>query len=207
MEFAAAALSSFAAPTAISGVTLAGETAAATGSMLAAGTPFAMAAPAAGAGGLLGLLGQTSSWAGLLSGGATVASMLQARRAGEQDARKLVLQADDAELEARVEQVQGLERRNSLKAKFVEAVGERDVAYAASGVDATFGTPAIARREAVVDTERALALDQDTENLRRNRLLERATNYRLAAAQAREGGIFKSIGLGFEGAGKLLRRG
>lgn len=208
MEFAASALASFAAaaPVAATGTYMMGSTVVpmigATGAAAGAGAMLG-----AGAAGLGGLLGSTSTWAGLLSGGATVASVLQARRAGEQEAHKLNLAAGDADLEAKIEQIRGLERRNSLKAKFVEAVGERDVAYAASGVDLTFGTPAIARQEAVRDTERALAIDQDTENLRRSRLLERAGNYRLAAAQAREGGIFKAIGLGAAGLGGMLRRG
>lgn len=216
MEFAAAALSTIgaAAPTAISGTTLAGATVASTGAIVAAGTPFATligGAGVTGAGvasaGLLGALGSTSGWASILQGGATVGSVLAASRAGKEDARKLEFQALDAETEISVEEIKGLERRNSIKAALVEAIGERDVAAAASGVDLTFGTPVTARRQASEDAERAIGNDQATEDFRKSRLRERAANYRLAAAQRREGGLLKAVGLGLEGAAKFLRRG
>lgn len=203
MEFAATALTSIA--SAIGSGAGAGVTEA-VGATVSAGTAAAGTA-ASGAGGLLGALGQTSTWGSILQGGATAASVLAATRAGEDKAFGLEQAALDAELETKIEGVQGLARRSSIRKALVAAIGERDVATAASGVDLSFGTPKVARREAVVDSERALAIDASTEELRKSRLISRATLYRYLADEAREGGLYKAIGLGLSGLGGLLRRG
>lgn len=187
-EFAAAALASVASVGAEIGGTIAGAASSVGSSLTAA-------------------LGTTSTWASILSGGATVASVLAMQQSGETKAFSLNAQADDADLQARVEAVQGLDRRNSLKAALVQAVGERDVATAASGVDLSFGTPTIARGEAIKDGERAIDVDQSTEDFRRQRLLERAGNFRMMAGQARNGALGSAAALALEGGAKLLKRG
>lgn len=211
MEFAAAALGSIA-----TGTSAALTNAAAFGAaeLIGGGTAAGFSAASAGMGAaaasgatLLGALGQTSTWATILQGGATVGSVLAAQRAGQADAWKLDMAARDAEIEIGVEEVKGLERRNSIKAALVEAIGERDVAAAASGLDLTFGTPALARREAQRDAERALGNDLATEEFRKARLRERAANYRIAAGQARSGALAKAAGLALTGAASMLRRG
>lgn len=215
MEFAAAALTTvaegagLASPTALAGTTAAGAAIpVTTGSTLFAGTPFALPLGAAGGAGAIGAsLGKTSTWAGLLSGGATVASMMNTMRAGELDARRVEALASDAETEVKIEEVKGLERRNTLKAALVNAIGERDVATAASGVDLSFGTPAQARKQAQTDTEVALSNDQATEDLRKSRLRERAANYRIAAAYSRSGALGRAAGIGLSGAADIIRRG
>lgn len=179
MEFAAAALSSIAG---------------AAGTVASAGS------------GLLSAVGGASTVFSIMSGGATVASVLQSQRAGEQQARSLNLQAQDAESNVAIEQVQGLERRNSIKQSLVRALGERDVAAAASGVDLSFGTPAIARQEAQAEGERALRLDQSTEDLRVARLRERAASYRQLALEARAGGLGKAAIAALEGGARLANR-
>lgn len=198
MEFAAAALSTLATAGAEIGSTIA----AGASSISAAGSSIASAGST-----LLSATGGASTWATILSGGATVASVLAMQNAGESKEFALNAQADDAELQAKVEQVQGLDRRQSLKAALVQAVGERDVADASSGVDISFGTPAQARREAIKDGERAIDLDQSTEDFRRQRLLERAGNYRIMASQARNGALGNAAALAIEGGAKILKRG
>lgn len=156
---------------------------------------------------LLPAIGGVSSLAfSVLSGGATVASMLQHQRAGEQQARSLELQALDAEGNVGIEEVRGLERRNSIKQSLVAALGERDVAAAASGVDLSFGTPVIARREAIEEGERALTLDRQTENLRVARLRERAASYRQLASEARAGGLARASIAALEGGARIAGR-
>lgn len=191
MEFAAAALSTLA----TAGAEIGGTIAAGASSITAAGSS------------LLSAAGGASTWATILSGGATVASVLAMQQSGEAKEFSLNAQADDAELQSRVEAVQGLDRRNSLKAALVQAVGERDVAAAASGVDISFGTPSVARGEAIKDGERALDVDQSTEDFRRQRLLERAGNFRLMAGQARSGALGSAAAIALEGGAKLLKRG
>jgi hypothetical protein len=187
MEFAAAALTA---------VTSAGSAAAA-GGTAAAASSFSLAS----------LIPSVSTAASILSGGATVLSVLNANREGEAKAKALNLQADDAIIQTQIETLQGIDRRSSLKAAYAKAMGDRDVATAASGVDLSFGTAAIARKEATADTERALSIDEETTNSRVARLKERAANYRIQAEQARAGGLAKAAGLALEGGAKLLNRG
>lgn len=216
MEIAAAALTAISgtvatvgsgiasAGSAIGGALGIGGTTAAASSL---GGTAAAAAAASGGGSLFSALGGLSTVAGILSGGATIASVLAAQRAGNAEGNKLEYQAQDAETEVRVEEIKGLERRNSIKASLIQAIGERDVAAAASGVDLTFGTPVNARREAKEDAERAIGGDQATEDFRKARLRERAANYRIAASEARSGGLLKAATLAASGAADILRRG
>lgn len=184
MEFAAAALTSI-------------------GSSLSAG----VGAIGSAFSGATGAIGGMSTVASILSGGATVLGVLNMQRAAEQKETALKLQADDADTTAEIEAIQGTDRRNSLKAALTQAIGERDVAAAASGVDLSFGTPAVARRQAQVAGERALAIDQNTEDLRVSRLQERAANLRASAAGARAGGLGSAAALALQGGAALLRRG
>lgn len=184
MEFAAAALTTIAATAAEVGTTA-----------VAAASAASSFLPAA------------STVGSILSGSATVLSVLGNMRAGEAKARSLELAADDAEMDAKVAEVQTIERRAGLKRALVQAIGERDVAAAASGVDLSFGTPAVARGEAVEDSERALALEDSTLAFNRARLFERAASYRRMASESRAGGLGRAAVAGLEGGAKLLRRG
>jgi hypothetical protein len=190
MEFAAAALAS---------VAEAG---------MAAGTAAATAATGpAGVAGLASFLPSVGTAASVLSGGATVLSVLNANRAGEAKAMALDAQADDAVTQSRLEAVQGLDRRTSLKAAMAAHLGNRDVATAASGTDLSFGTPVIARAQEVKEGERALSIDQDTEDSRVARLRERSANYRIQARQASAGGLGTAAALALQGAASFLKRG
>lgn len=189
MEFAAAALTSIASTT--------GSAASAIGGAVSSGA----------AGLFSGATGFASTAASILSGGATVLSVLNAQRSGEAKADNLLMQAADSDTNARIEQLQGLDRSNSLKAKLVQQLGERDVATAASGVDLSFGTPVVARAQDVRAGERALAIDADTTETRIARLRERAANYRIGASQARSGGLGQAAALALEGGVRLMRRG
>lgn len=190
MEFAAAALTSI-------------------GSTITEGVG-AVSAAATGPAGVFGLgqlLPSASTAASILSGGATVLSVVNAGRAGDAKAMALNAQADDAITDSRIADLQGLDRQNSLKAAMVDRLGTRDVATAASGVDLSFGTAAIARRQDVTASERALSIDQNTTNTQVARLQERAANYRVQAKQASAGGLATAASLGLEGAAKILKRG
>lgn len=194
MEFAAAALTS------IGSTISAGASAVVPGAI---GATSIGGAPLVAGSGLFG----ASSVFSVLSGGATVLSMLNANRAGEAKAAALNAQADDADTQTQIEQIQGTARQTSLKKALVAQLGERDVATAASGVDISFGTPAIARRQDITDSERALSIDQDTTDSRAARLRERAANYRIQAQQASAGGLGTAAALALEGGAKLFKRG
>lgn len=192
MEFAAAAISTIASSLGTAGAA-SGATAAASG---------ATAAASAGS-----TLFSASSAFSILSGASTVLSVLNANRAGEAKAAALNAQADDADTQTQIEQTQATARQTSLKKALVQQLGERDVATAASGIDLSFGTPSIARRQDITDTERALSIDQDTTDSRVARLRERAANYRIQAQQASAGGLGNAAALALEGGAKLLKRG
>lgn len=191
-EFAAAALATVAESAGLAGAT-AGE--------------FGVAISSSALGdAVAGIAGSTSTVASILGGTATVASVLAAQRAGEEKAKSLELAAGDAESDSALEVNRGTERRTGLRKQLLVALGERDVATAASGVDLSFGTPAVARQEATKESERALSVDQQTEELRRARLAERAGSYRRMAEEARTGGLAKAAGLALAGGANLNRR-
>ena len=209
-EFAAAALAS-AAATAGTAATAAGSLASVSAGVGAASSAVLAGAGAAGGIGSLlsglGSLGGLSTVGSILSGVATVGSVLNTQRAGDQAAKSYELNAQDAETSALIETNQGTERRTSLKAALIQAVGERDVATAASGTDLSFGTAALARREAIADSERALTVDQNTTDVRVARLRERAASLRQMGSQARGGALAKAAGIGITGLASQLERG
>jgi hypothetical protein len=156
--------------------------AAATGA--AAGGAAATGAAAAGTG---------FSLSGILQGIATVGGLVASIGAGEEDAQAKELAAQDAEREQSLEMLQGIERRRSIRAQMRDAVGAQDTAYAASGVDLSFGTAAQARTDAYREASLALTSDASTETTRVSRLSERAANYRASAKRARSLGLFRGI--------------
>lgn len=198
MEFAAAAVS------AVAGAI--GSATSAVGSAASAvGTALGIGGTAAGAGS--SLFGAGSLLSGILSGTATIAGMMGAQAAGDEQSRTLMGQANDARMEQSLESIRGTGRRDTLRRSLLETLGERDVAAAASGIDLSFGTPAIARDEAERDAESALALDRSTEDFRVARLQEREGEFRRSAASARKAGRIKAFGLGLQGAASIANRG
>jgi hypothetical protein len=94
-----------------------------------------------------------------------------------------------------------------LRNKLADTLGEYDVAYAASGVDLSFGSPMQAKRSAKVDAERAMTFDHETQNSRVARLREKAANLRKTARAKSSGGVLKALGIGAGGLGDILERG
>lgn len=144
---------------------------------------------------------------GLLQGGLGVLGAIGAAREGEARAAALNAQAQDAEFDAKQEQIEGLSRADRIRRQLLAEKGERDVAYAASGLDLSFGTPAIARRQADEDTSRVLEIERGTTTARRGRYLERAANFRRQAAEARSAGQLRAFGALGESVVRIARRG
>jgi len=193
MQFAIAALSS--AATALGGLAS------------SAGAAAGAAAPAA-AGGFGSLLSSGASIFGtILSGGLGLVSAMSAARAGKQEELDAIGKAKDAEMEASQERLDGDRRAADLRRGLLKELGERDVAYAASGVDLSFGTPVIARAQADEDAARALAADRDVTDYRGRRLAARADLYRAQGAEARAAGKVKAAGLVAQTLIPALKRG
>lgn len=157
--------------------------------------------------GAVGLSGGSSALFSALGGVGTLVSAMGAIREGDARATALEQQAADARVDAQQASLEGLQQRSSLKRQLVQALGERDVAYAASGVDLSFGTPAAAREQQEVDAERALSLSDANADLKRNRLLERASSYMSQAGEARRAGSIKAAGSVLSGAYAIGRKG
>lgn len=179
-----------------------------------AGAAAGGAGAAAKTGGLLATLGKASTWGSILSGGATVLSLMSQRQANtsmmvgaEIDALNLEGQADDTRLEIGQERVAGENRRNSIRRALLETIGDRDAAYAASGVDLSFGTPAVAREQAAASAERALGQDRDTQEINVSRLEQRAANLRTRAAFTRRSAQRTAGTNNLAMAAQILRRG
>lgn len=147
------------------------------------------------------------SLASILSGTATVLGVVSAIGAGNAEADALKAQAADADREQNLETLQGIQRRASIKRAMADAVGAQDVAYAASGVDLSFGTAAAARQDTYREADLALTMDNGTEQTRVARLAERAANYRSAAKRARAAGFVNGLIGGAKGAASILERG
>jgi hypothetical protein len=132
----------------------------------------------------------------ILQGTASVLGLVASIGAGAAEADMLEAQAIDAEREKPLETLQGISRRQSIRRQMADAIGAQDVAYAASGVDLSFGTARAARRDAFREADTALAVDMGNEETRISRLSERAASYRRAAKTARRMGFINGL-LGF----------
>ncbi|WP_281932203.1 hypothetical protein [Roseibium album] len=173
----------------------------------AGGAAAGTAGAAAGAAGAAGAaLSGGSIFTTLLQGGATLLGMMSTIEAGDQEADMLEAKAIDAQAEKPLETLQSISRRTSIKQELAEAVGEQEVAFAASGVDLSFGTPAVAKKDAFREADRALTNENATEETTLNRLDERSSQYRLSANRARSSARRQALlqGLSF-GLGALGR--
>jgi len=146
------------------------------------------------------------SLSSLLQGTATVLGMVQSINAGKADAEAANAAADDAAREVPLETLQGITRRTALKKEMMNSIGQQDVAYAASGVDLSFGTPLQARTEAFREADLGLTSDVGTEQARVGRLQEREAEYRKRAKRARQSGLFNAAIIGVKGASSTADR-
>lgn len=135
----------------------------------------------------------------LLSGAMTVMGVTTSVLGGLAEADKAEAAAIDAESEQALESLQGISRRSSIKAAMMDALGAQDVAYAASGVDLSFGTAGQARKDAFREADLALTTATGTEQTRISRLAERAKNYRSAAKMAAGLGVLNGLSKGIGG--------
>lgn len=142
----------------------------------------------------------------LLQGTATVLGVVQSINAGKADAEAAELAAQDAEREKPLETLQGIARKTSIKQAMMDQIGQQDVAYAASGVDLSFGTPGQARKEAFRQSDLSTETDIGTEQTRIARLDERAANYRKRAARAKKAGFMDGFSIGLKGAASIADR-
>ncbi len=143
----------------------------------------------------------------LLQGTASVLGIVSSIGAGNADAAQAEMAAKDAESEQSLENLQGIQRRSSIKRQLADAIGAQDVAYAGSGVDLSFGTASNARTDAYREADTALTADGGTQETRQSRLTERAANYRLMAKQSKRMGLINAFAGGLSGFKSIFDRG
>jgi hypothetical protein len=180
------------------------------GSLFGGGTAAAGAGAVGGAGAAVGAAGAAAggiSAASILQGATGILSMVASIGAGQAEAEQYELAADDAAREVPLETLQGINRRTSIKQAMMEQLGEQDVAYAASGTDLSFGTPAQARKEAFREADLALTTDVGTEQTRVARLREREVNYRKRASKAKSAGFLTGVTTGLSTMSSISNRG
>ena len=88
----------------------------------------------------------------------------------------------------------------------IEAIGDMDVAHAASGVDLSFGTAAQARTDAMRELDTALTSDSGTTMTRLSRLQERASSYRRAGKRAMTAGLIGGLSSGISSFNRIRGR-
>ena len=164
-----------------------------------AAAPLGAAAPPVGT----AVAGGGLSLAQILSGTATLLSVVGGISAANAEASALEEQAKDAMEEQAIENVQGVARRASLRRELMDAVGAQDVAYAASGTDLSFGTAAQARSEAWREGDMALDQSEMTTLSRTARLEQRADAYRRRAKQTRGFGLLSAATQGLTAFARL----
>lgn len=171
--------------------------------------PFALsvAKGASIAGGVAGSAVGGSTAFSVLQGGATILSAANAIRSGNEDARSLELRAADAQHEKALENLQGISRRTSIKRELAATAGDIVVANAASGLDNSFGTARLQRKQAFDDADRALASDALTQNSRISRLEQRRLELLRSASRTRRGGRAKALFKGLSFGASVLQRG
>ncbi len=170
----------------------------------AAGTATAAVGTTAAAGsGLFSM----STFGSILSGGATVLSASSAMSAGQEQAIAYQAEAAQAQADAAQESIDGRQRRDGLRRDLIARLGEQDVAYSASGLDLSFGTPVVARDESIRSASAALSNDLSNEEAKRRRLVERSDALKRMAKSARQAGAIKAGGLLLSGGADILQRG
>lgn len=147
------------------------------------------------------------SIASILQGGATVLGIASTLRAGAADKAKLDLEAADAEAEIANETLKGIDRRTQARKAVLQAVGALDTAYAAGGVDLSFGTVNEARTEFFREGDTAIGVAAGTELSRVTRLAERSRFYRIAGKQAKSAALLEAGAFGLKSFSDIARKG
>lgn len=183
-----------------------GGTAAAGAGAVGAGAAAGSGA-VAGAGLGTGLFSMPSLMMGALSGGLSLMSAMNAAKAGKVEAAQMQMQADAARQDAAQANLDGQAKQSSMRRDLVAEIGRRDVAYAASGIDVSFGTPAQASAQALDDAYAAMnTADADTQS-RAGRYRTRAAMYDASAADRVAAGYAKGGGLLLSSAVDFIKRG
>jgi hypothetical protein len=172
----------------------------------AVGAGAAGAGAAAGGGSLLAALG-SSPVTSILSGASTAVSVLMKLNAGEINAKQAEFKATEAQNEAIGEQATQAQRATAIKRSLLKTLGENDVAYAASGIDTSYGEAATTRDRATDRAYSDIAVDQATSGARVAGYDARSAAYNRMARSYRTGSLLDAFAPAGHGAAQAGRRG
>lgn len=164
----------------------------------------AAASTAAAAGSTLSL---GSIISGSLAAGSGIFATLAGLSAAETRAEGQRLQAEEAEAEARQEQNQSLDRQRRIRAAAVKALGESDIAYAASGIDLGFGDAAQSRGRIMDEAQSELSIDREGALSTASQYYRRGAIFRRMASETKNAGYLTAAANLFDTGYKIARRG
>ena len=121
----------------------------------------------------------------IMQGVASVGGLVATIAAGNAEAANYKAQAADAERQKPFENLQSVDRKRSLLKAAADATGDVNVAYAASGLDLSFGSANEARRSINRQTDMGLTTDAATTSMRIDRLTEQSRNFRQMAKRSK----------------------
>lgn len=210
MSFLASAFTSLfaaAGTTAAAGATTA--TAAAPAFISGAGDAAAAFVPAAttATSALAGASTTGSTLFSILQGTATALSVLSTVGAANLKADQLDEEAAETKSQASLTTLQGVDQRRSIKAALAQAIGDQDVAYAASGADLSFGTPLAAREAAFANEDLAVNSQASTQMSTLAQLARRRAAYLAQASLTRGYGLIQGLGTAAQGGAAIALRG
>lgn len=171
------------------------------------GAASAVGGAASAAAGALGLGSAGSLATSILGGTATAFSALSSLRAADQQSAAYRSQAADAMLEATNEEIQGRRRELGLKAEAAGKLGDISAAYAAAGIDLSYGAAESARGRVETRADQELTIDRATTDMRKARLVSRAGSYLGMAREARASGVLQAAATAAGGGFRILNRG
>lgn len=129
----------------------------------------------------------------IISGTASLLSVFAGMAGANADAEALEQQAQEANMAQQTEGVKGKANQLAIKREMMDAIGQRDVAAAASGVDLSFGTAAEVRKDAFREADQALNSNSFTTMSNMGQYEERAANFRKRAKQVKSAGIMNAL--------------
>lgn len=167
------------------------------GGTAAAGATAGAAATATAATAATGAAAGFSSTAATILGGlATFATVVSQIAGGNEEAESYKTKAFEADMDAKNEKAEGLQRTTAMKRELARILGENEVAFAAAGIDLAGG---ISESSAATEERRAaqeISIERATAEQRSAMLKARASGYRRMAKQARQKGVLQAFGTG-----------
>lgn len=175
-------------------------------SSIGAGIGSAAGAIGAGASSLIGALGSAPVLTAL-AGATTAVSVIQQLRQGDMKAEQAQIESQVARSEAIGEQATGAQRSATIQRAMLRTLGENDVAYAASGIDISYGEAATTRDRTLERGYSELSIDRSTSDARAAGYGARSIAYDRMSRQYRSGATLAALATAGEGLMRMGRRG